>query len=187
MRYEIMMAGSGGQGVLSIGMLLAHAALLEGKQVSWLPSYSAEQRGGPANCSVIISDRPVASPLVVQPDLCLVMDQLSMSKFGPKVRSGGKLYVNSSLIKMKSNRQDITTYLIPANETAIGVGDSRAANMVMLGALVGSTRITAMESILESLRQVLPASKHALIPLNQKALTEGAALTMQDKTPPNRR
>lgn len=172
---EVVIAGFGGQGVLSMGMLLTHAGMHEGHQVSWMPSYGPEQRGGTANCCVVISSEPVASPVVTDPELCVVMNLPSLKKFEDRVRPGGTLLVNSSLIPEPPDREDITVYLLPANQLAESIGDPRTANMVMLGALVESSAIVSLESISWSLREVLPEKKHHLIAVNERALELGAS------------
>ncbi len=134
MEERIIIAGFGGQGVMAMGQLLTYAGMIEGKHVSWLPSYGPEMRGGTANCSVIVSSEPVGSPVVVNSTTAIVMNKPSLDKFEPSVNKGGRLFINSSLIEQKSKRDDIEVYYISANEIADELGNMRVANMVMLGA-----------------------------------------------------
>lgn len=174
--HEVLMAGFGGQGVMSMGTLLAYAAMLEGKQVSWLPSYGPEQRGGTANCSVVISDRPVGSPVVTEPMTLFVLNKPSLARFEPKVRPGGLILVNTSLIDTKVQRKDVRVIEIPANDIARELGEDRVANMVLLGAFIEAVGLVSLKSVTESLKKALPPHRHNLIPLNEKALERGRAL-----------
>jgi 2-oxoglutarate ferredoxin oxidoreductase subunit gamma len=173
MGHEIVMAGFGGQGVMSIGQMLAYAAMRQGLQVSYVPSYGPEMRGGTANCMVMISDRAVGSPVTSSPTAAIVMSKESIGKFEPVVRKGGCLVVNSSLITRKATREDITVIEVPANELAAGLGSDRVANMVALGALVGYTDVVNVGGLVEALKKVLPAHRHNLIPINEQALARG--------------
>lgn len=176
MAQEVIISGFGGQGVMSMGQLLTYAGMLEGKNVSWLPSYGPEMRGGTANCSVIITDEMVGSPIVTEATAVIAMNLPSLEKFERSVLPGGVLIVNSSLIDSKVKREDIDVCYIPANEIADELGNSRVANMVMLGAYLGKTKAVSSDSIIESLRKVLGPSKEHLIPVNQQALKRGAQL-----------
>jgi len=176
MLEEIIIAGFGGQGVMSMGQLIAYAGMLEGKGVSWLPSYGPEQRGGTANCAVVVSDEPVGSPLVTKPSTAIVLNNPSFDKFEPRVRSGGLLILNSSLVVRTSERKDIQTIEISATDLANDLGNSRVANMILLGAFLERTKIVSEEAILESLKKVLSAEKHHLIEINEQALKKGASL-----------
>jgi 2-oxoglutarate ferredoxin oxidoreductase subunit gamma len=171
-----MIAGFGGQGVLVAGKLLAYAGMLEGKHVTWFPSYGAEIRGGTANCTVIISGSEIGSPVVQHPSAMLIFNEASFVKFEKRIKEGGHLFLNSSLVQTPSNRHDIIRIEIRANDIAEDLGDSRIANMVMLGAFLEKTRVVAMESVLAALKQVLPQRRHSLIPLNENALRRGADL-----------
>jgi 2-oxoglutarate ferredoxin oxidoreductase subunit gamma len=171
-----MIAGFGGQGVLVAGKLLAYAGMLEGKHVTWFPSYGAEIRGGTANCTVIISGSEIGSPVVQHPSAMLIFNEASFVKFEKRIKEGGHLFLNSSLVQTPSNRHDIIRIEIRANDIAEDLGDSRIANMVMLGAFLEKTRVMAMESVLAALKQVLPQRRHSLIPLNENALRRGADL-----------
>jgi 2-oxoglutarate ferredoxin oxidoreductase subunit gamma len=177
MTQEIIIAGFGGQGVMSMGQLLTYAGMLEGKNVSWLPSYGPEMRGGTANCSVIISDKMVASPIVTQASAVIALNKPSLDKFENAVVPGGMLFINSSLIDRKTVRDDIQAYYIPANEIADQLGNSRVANSVMLGAYLARVgNGVSPKSIIEALKKVLGPSKQELIPVNEEALDRGADL-----------
>ncbi len=174
MTNEIIIAGFGGQGALLIGEMIAHAGMNEGKNVSWLPSYGPEMRGGTANCSVIISNEPVGSPIVTEADAAIVMNKPSLDKFESYLKPGGKLFINSSLIEKKASRTDITVYYIPANEIAASLGNTRVANMVMLGAYIASSQTVSKENIMELITEAFGAKKAHLVAVNEKALDEGA-------------
>ena len=176
MNQQVIIAGFGGQGVLSMGQLLAYAGMIEDKNVSWLPSYGPEMRGGTANCHVIVSDTPVVSPLVTEATSAIIMNKPSFVKFEPAVISGGLLIVNSSLIDIKSNRTDIEAVYIPANDIAAGLKNVKVANMVMLGVFLKKTQAVKNESVLESLKKVLGPGKERYIPINREALEIGASL-----------
>jgi len=174
--HEIIIAGFGGQGVLTAGQLLAYAGLAEKKHVSWFPAYGPEQRGGTANCSVVLSDRPVSSPVVSEPTAVVAMNQPSVDRFEPLVRAGGALVVNTSLARRKSPRQDLTVVEVPATEIAGELGNLRVANLVAVGALLAATGAVRPESVLEALKKLLGPGKAALLPLNRKALERGLAI-----------
>lgn len=174
MIHEIIIAGFGGQGVMSMGQWLAMAGMLEGKHVSWLPSYGPEQRGGTANVQVVISDEPVGSPLITKPTIAVVLNNPSFDKFESKVRSGGLLLSNASLIDRHSERDDIEIVEISATELANQLGEPKAANAIILGALLKKRPLLAEEKVLQALTHVLSKSKHHLIELNKEAITRGA-------------
>ncbi|OEF95540.1 2-oxoacid:ferredoxin oxidoreductase subunit gamma [Vulcanibacillus modesticaldus] len=176
MLHEIIIAGFGGQGVMSMGQLLAYSGMHEDKQVSWLPSYGPEQRGGTANCSVIISDEPVGSPVISHPSVAIVLNKPSFDKFEPLVSPGGILIVNSSLVDKKSSRDDITVIEVPASEIANEIGEPKVANSVILGTFLKLTNAVSPDSIIEALKKVLPERRHNLIPANKVALEKGAEL-----------
>ena len=140
MEHEVVFAGFGGQGVLLAGRLLVYAGMLAGKEVSWMPAYGPEMRGGTASCSTVISDEPVGCPVVTRPSALVVMNEPSLVRFERTVRPGGVLIINSSLIKQKATRDDIRAYYVPMNDLAEACGDLQLANMVALGALVAVTR-----------------------------------------------
>ncbi|MDP3385959.1 MAG: 2-oxoacid:acceptor oxidoreductase family protein [Eubacteriales bacterium] len=172
---KVIVAGFGGQGVMAIGKLLAYAGMLEDKQVSWLPSYGPEMRGGTANCDVIVSDKLIGSPVLTDDATAvIVMNLPSMDKFESHLAKEGKLIVNKSLIHKKATRDDIGVYYIDANEIAAEIGNPKAANMVMLGAFLELTSIVKPESVLEAFTKVFGEDKAKFIPLNAKALEKGA-------------
>lgn len=173
MLEEIIVAGFGGQGVMSMGQLIAYAGMLEGKGVSWLPSYGPEQRGGTANCAVVVSDEPVGSPLVTNPSTAIVLNNPSFDKFEPRVRPGGLLIINSSLVTRVSERSDIVIIELTATDIAADLGNARVANMILLGAFIELTKVVSSESIIESLKKVLSEEKHHLIEVNKQALDKG--------------
>jgi 2-oxoglutarate ferredoxin oxidoreductase subunit gamma len=176
MLEEIIIAGFGGQGVMSMGQLLAYAGMLEGKGVSWLPSYGPEQRGGTANCAVVISDEPVGSPLVTMPSTAIVLNNPSFDKFEPKVRPGGLLIINSSLVVRNSVRMNLKIIELTATDIANDLGNARVANMILLGAFLEQTKIVTEDSVIESLKKVLSEDKHHLLDINKQALKKGASL-----------
>jgi 2-oxoglutarate ferredoxin oxidoreductase subunit gamma len=173
MYQDVMIAGFGGQGVLLAGKLLAYAGMLEGKSVTWFPSYGAEMRGGTANCTVVVSDSEIGSPVVQRPASMMVLNEASFQKFENRIAPGGLLILNTSLITQRSARTDITTLEVKANDIAEKLGDIRIANMVMLGALLKKTGVATIQSVLGALKKVLPERRHSLIPLNEKALAAG--------------
>jgi 2-oxoglutarate ferredoxin oxidoreductase subunit gamma len=172
MQNEVVFAGFGGQGVMIAGQILAHSAMEEGYEVVWLPSYGPEMRGGTANCSVVISDRPIASPIVPNPGAAVVMNNPSLEKFSGSVRPGGVIIINRSLINVECARDDVAKVELPANEIAIELGSGKAANMVVLGAYVGATEAVSIE-LLKGFMKKKFAKKPQFVELNMKALQEG--------------
>ncbi len=175
MHNDVIIAGFGGQGVLLIGKMLAYAGMREGKEVSWLPSYGPEMRGGTANCTVVISDRPVGSPVVERPRAAVVLNLPSLEKFEPAVKEGGLLLVNSSLIERRAERSDVVEVRIPANEIANELDNPRGANMVAFGAYLGATGAVSMETAEEIIRETF-SSKPRFIDANLEAFRRGHAL-----------
>lgn len=174
MENKIICAGFGGQGVMSMGQLLTYAGMIEDKQVSWLPSYGPEMRGGTANCAVIVSDEEIGSPLVTNDaDIAIIMNSPSLDKFLNDVKSGGMLFINSSLVTKKVERSDVQVYYIDANKISTELGNPKAANLVMLGALLKKTGIIDTESIIEAFKKVFGPSKEKFIPQNREALLRG--------------
>lgn len=172
---RVICAGFGGQGVMLMGQLISYAGMLEGKEVSWLPSYGPEMRGGTANCSVMVSERPIGSPVITDDaTVAIVMNLPSLDKFQTDVQAGGKLLINSSLIEKKASRSDIVAYYVPANEIAVELGNSRVANMVMLGAFLELTKTVKVESVLKALAKTFGESKAHLMVVNEEALKRGA-------------
>lgn len=171
---RLIFAGFGGQGIMSMGMLLTYAGMLENKEVSWLPSYGPEMRGGTANCSVIVSDKPVGSPTVTTNATCaVVMNLPSLEKFEADVQKGGVLMINSSLIEKKAKRDDIDVYYVPANDLALEMGNTKVANMIMLGAYLAIKDTVEEESVIEAFKKVFGPKKEHLVPLNKEALKKG--------------
>ena len=173
--YEgIFFAGFGGQGIILAGRIVCLAAMGEGKHVSHIPSYGAEMRGGTANCSVVVSDEEIGSPLVPQPDVCVVMNTPSLLKFQPIVKPGGLLIWNESLIDIAPERTDIDILAVRANDIAEAAGSYKSANMVMLGALLKrKPAITSMQSVLSVMNEAVSARHRELNAVNQKALAGG--------------
>ena len=172
MLIKTIFAGFGGQGVLSMGLNLAQAAMLESKNVTYLPSYGAEVRGGTANCTVAISDEEIASPVASSPEFIVVMNQPSMVRFQNQIQSGGIFFINSSLIEAEISRGDIDIVNVPANSIAEELGSPKSANMVMLGAFTKKSNLVSLDSIIEGLRSALK-NKQKLVAVNKKALMAG--------------
>ncbi len=175
MTTQILIAGFGGQGVLFAGKFIAYKGLMEDKQVSWLPSYGPEMRGGTANCSVIISDEPVGSPIVSKPDVLIVMNLPSLDKYEDAVVPGGKIFVDSTLIERKVRRTDVEAYYIPATRLAADIGAPTLANMIITGKVLKETGVVdyTPESISKTLDKIVSARKAALKEINFKALDTG--------------
>ena len=170
---QVLIAGFGGQGVLFAGKFLAYKGLIADKQVSWLPSYGPEMRGGTANCSVIISDMPVGSPIVTTPDVLVAMNLPSLKKYENDVVSGGIIIVDSALIAEKVERDDVTTYYVPATKMANDEGFSTLANMILMGKLMKVCENIGFDGTEETIKKVVPAKKANLIDVNLKALKTG--------------
>jgi len=174
MQQEVIIAGFGGQGVLFAGQLLSYTALDEGKEVTWIPSYGPEMRGGTANCTVVVSDEEIGSPLVNRPTAVIAMNLPSLEKFEDLVEEGGVLVVNASMVNREVQRKDIKVVSIPANEIAMELGSERATNMVMLGALLGNLDLLSLEALDKALDNHLPQRHKKLLPMNKEALRRGA-------------
>ena len=172
MTTELIVAGFGGQGVLLFGKFLAISGLKEGKEVVWIPSYGPEMRGGTCNCTVIVSDDPIGSPIIDSPNTVVVMNKPSLTKFGPRVSPDGLLLINSSLIDTTSDRTDIRIKTVPANEIALELGNGKAANMVALGAYVALTKVVKFDTILGVIQDNF-AKKKDLADLNVAAAKRG--------------
>jgi len=171
MLIKTIFAGFGGQGVLSMGLSLAQAAMMEGRNVTYLPSYGAEVRGGTANCTVAVSDEEIASPVASSPEFIVAMNQPSLIRFQHQLESGGLFLINSSLIEARISRGDIDIMEIPANSLAEKLGSPRSANMVMLGAFVKRSNLVPISTLMEGLDTTMKNKK--LITINQEALTTG--------------
>ncbi len=174
MDQELIIAGFGGQGILSMGKILAYAGLHEGKNVSWLPSYGPEMRGGTANCNVIISEEPVGSPIISQATALIVMNQPSLEKFEDMVAPGGIIILDSSLVPVMPKREDVKVFAIPATTHAYEMGNATFAGIILLGKFIGETGVISKENFENALKSVLPARKHGLIPEEMVALDWGA-------------
>lgn len=176
MQTEVIISGFGGQGTLFAGQILAYAAMDAGKEVTWIPSYGPEMRGGTANCTVVVSDEEIGSPLARNPKAAIVMNLPSLDKYEPLVQPGGILLVNTSMIDRAPVRKDIKIVKLAANEIAEKLGGQRLANMVLLGSLIGNlpTMIT-LEELEAAVKAHLPARHHKLLPANLLAIREGAA------------
>ena len=172
MLIKTVLAGFGGQGWLSMGLNLAEAAMLEGRNVTYLPAYGAEVRGGTANCTVAISDEEIASPVASSPEFVIAMNQPSAVKFQHHIQSGGLFFINSSLVDAELVRGDIEIVSVPANKIADSLGNPRAANMIMLGAFTKKSGLVQLDSVKGALKQTL-SSKKKLIEINEKALEAG--------------
>ena len=173
MEYQIVIAGFGGQGLLFAGKVLAYAALTEQRELSWLPSYGPEMRGGTANCNVIISDNPVGSPIVQNPNVLMVMNTPSLDKYEKSVAPGGKIFVDSTLISRKVEREDVEVFYIPATKMATDMGMPTLANMILLGAIVKATGCITDAGMLAGLNKIIPAMKANLLDANLKCIQAG--------------
>ena len=170
---QILIAGFGGQGILFAGKFLAYKGLTEDLQVSWLPSYGPEMRGGTANCNVIISDTPVGSPIITTPDVLVAMNLPSLQKYVDTVAPGGQIYVDSALIEEKVTRTDVEVFYIPATQMAKSEGIATLANMIIMGHLLENNSELSFEGTEEVVKKLVPPKKAALVELNLKALTLG--------------
>ncbi len=175
MQTEVIVAGFGGQGVLFTGQLLSYAAMDEGKDVTWIPSYGPEMRGGTANCTVVIADEEIGSPLVRNPKAVIAMNLPSLDKYEPSVQKGGLLVINGSMVNRVVTRTDIRSVVLPANDIAEELGDRKLTNMVLLGALLGNLDVLPLDALKKALKEHLPERHHKLLPLNYQALEKGAS------------
>ena len=179
MQKEILIAGFGGQGVLFAGQVLAYAAMDMGKEVTWIPSYGPEMRGGTANCTVVIADEEIGSPLVELPPAAIVMNLPSYDKYEPTIAKGGVLVVNASMVDRAAKRDDITTIFVHANEIAEEIGDRKLTNMVTVGALLSCLPEIPLEALKAALKAHLPERHHRLLPSNYAALERGFELARE--------
>jgi len=175
MKKEVIMSGFGGQGVMSIGKNLVEAGLAEGLEVTWVPSYGPEMRGGTANCSVIISDERIGSPVVDVPTEVIAMNEPALQKFGPRLTNGGTLFINSSIIKEDVALDGVRVVCVPCDDIAEELGNLKVANMVMLGAYIGATKALRAETAETMISEMFTGKKAKLIPLNMEALHRGIA------------
>ncbi len=175
MNIGIVMSGFGGQGVMSMGQVVCYAGLAEGKEVSWLPSYGPEMRGGAAYCMVVVSDQPVGSPVVQRPDALIIMNRPSLDKFEKTLKPGGLLVLNTSMCDKEPARRDIKVIKVPATDIASQLGNTRVANMVALGAFLAVEPVVKVESVVQALQEHLPQHQKKHVPLNRQALAAGMA------------
>ena len=176
MKEEIIISGFGGQGVLSMGKILAYAGLMNNLEVTWMPAYGPEQRGGTANVTVILSDTPISSPVLDTYDTAVVLNQQSLDKFESKVKPGGLLIYDAYGIHRRPVRTDITVREIPAMDAAVEMGNSKTYNMIVLGAILGMKPVVDVDAVLRGLKKTLPERHHPLLPLNEQAIRRGIAL-----------
>ena len=181
MLEELIVAGFGGQGVLSMGMTLAYAGMIERKEISWMPSYGPEMRGGTANCITILSNHKISSPIVSAFDTAIVLNQPSMDKFAQRVKRGGLLLYDSGTVLQPSTRTDIDIVDIPAIKEALKMKNPKIMNMIMLGSYLHLNPVVSIDSVLEALKKVLPEKYHHLLPLNEQALMRGEELVHERK------
>lgn len=170
---ELIIAGFGGQGILFAGKVLAYSGMVAGKEVSWLPSYGPEMRGGTANCHVTVSDAPISSPMIVNPSILIVMNKPSLDKFEDFVVPGGTIFIDSSLIDRKVKRTDVTAHYIAATQLAQDIGAPKMANMIILGKLAAESDMLTYDELKEGMIKCVPPSKKDLIELNLKAIDIG--------------
>ncbi|MCX8058612.1 MAG: 2-oxoacid:acceptor oxidoreductase family protein [Spirochaetes bacterium] len=173
MHEEIILAGFGGQGILLLGKLLAEAAMEEGRNVSWLPSYGPEMRGGTANANVIISDDQIGSPIIIDSTIVVAMNRPSLEKFEKTLVKDGILFMNSSIIDIEPSRKDIKVYRVPANEIASNLGNLKIANMVMAGAIIEKTKLVNLDVFINVIKENFAGKKSNLLEINIKAIEEG--------------
>jgi 2-oxoglutarate ferredoxin oxidoreductase subunit gamma len=176
MKKEIIISGFGGQGVLSMGKILAYSGLMEDKQVTWMPAYGPEQRGGTANVTVIVSDEKISSPILSSFDIVIVLNQPSLERFEPKVKPGGILIYDSYGIINPPTRTDITVYRIDAMDKAAEMKNGKVFNMIVLGGLLKVAPVVSDQGVEKALYKTLPERHHSMIPLNMQALSEGGKI-----------
>lgn len=176
MTKEIIISGFGGQGVLSMGKILAYSAMMEGKNVSWMPAYGPEQRGGTANVTIIISDEEISSPIVSQYDTAIVLNQPSLEKFEPAIKPGGTIIYDGSSGMQSPSRKDVSIYRNDAMDFASRSGNQKIFNMLVLGGLISTSGIVSIDNVVKGLHKTLPLRHHKLIPMNEKAIRQGMKL-----------
>ncbi len=173
MTEEIIIAGFGGQGVLSMGKILAYSGLMQGQEVSWMPSYGPEMRGGTSNVTVIISDERISSPILIKYDTAIILNQQSMDKFEPMVKTGGTLLYDPNGITRHPERKDINIYKIEATQVAQEMGNPKIFNMVVLGGFLNIKPLVKMDNVIKGLEKSIPKRHHKLLPLNEEAIKKG--------------
>jgi len=181
MTEEIIIAGFGGQGVLSMGKILAYSAVMQDQEVSWMPSYGPEMRGGTANVTVILSDERISSPIITQYDTAIILNQQSMDKFEKSVKKGGTLIYDPNGITRHPERKDINIYQIEAAEEAVKMGSTKTFNMIVLGGYLNVKPLVKMENVIKGLKKSLPERHHHLIPLNKDAIEKGTQVVKKIK------
>jgi 2-oxoglutarate ferredoxin oxidoreductase subunit gamma len=179
MQTEIILSGFGGQGIMFAGQILSYAAMDSGREVTWIPSYGPEMRGGTANCTVVIADEEIGSPVVKNPDAVLAMNLPSLDKYEPLVKPGGALVINASMVDRPATRTDITSVFIPCNEIAEELGNPRLANMVAIGALLACLKVLTLTDLETALNKHMPGRHKNLLPKNVEALSRGAGFALQ--------
>lgn len=180
MEKQILFAGFGGQGVLSMGQFLTHAAMGAGKNVSWVPSYGAEMRGGTANCLVTIADEEISSPLTENPMMAVIMNRPSLDKFENKIQPNGTVVLNSSLVDRLPEREDLTVLEMPVNQLAEEINNPRGANMILLGAYLQKTSVVGIEEVLELFESIFKGKKPSVIEKNKEAFLAGVAYAKRE-------
>lgn len=178
MQNEVKLAGFGGQGIMLMGKILAHAAMQQGFEVVWIPSYGPEMRGGTAYCTVVISDRPIGSPIIKNPRHLIAMNRPSLEKFAPTVKPGGVILINGSLISINSGREDVDELVVPIIDIAQALGNVRTANIVALAAFAARSSVVDFEQLRELVKEEFKR-KEKLIPINLKALEEGKKAALE--------
>ena len=181
MKEEIIISGFGGQGILSMGKILAYAGIMEGKEVTWMPSYGPEQRGGTANVTVILSDKRITSPILNHYDTAIVLNQPSMDKFAPLIKSGGTLIYDPASVLTPSTREDISIYSIEALTESVKLRNAKVFNMLLLGGLIKVRPIMGIEDVVKGLRKALPERHHHLIPMNEDAIRRGMEIIKTER------
>ena len=179
MKKEIIISGFGGQGVLSMGKILAYSGLMDDKEVTWMPAYGPEQRGGTANVTVIVSDEKISSPILSKFDIAIVLNQPSLEKFEPKLKPGGILIYDGYGIINPPTRKDITVYRIDAMDKAAEMKNSKVFNMIVLGGLLKVAPVVSTKGVEKALKKTLPERHHDMIPLNMQAIEEGGKIIAQ--------
>jgi 2-oxoglutarate ferredoxin oxidoreductase subunit gamma len=174
MQTELILAGFGGQGIMFAGQILSYSAMDAGKEVTWIPSYGPEMRGGTANCTVVIADEEIGSPVVKNPDVVLAMNLPSLDKYEPMIKPGGALVINTSMVDRSAKRTDITVVSIPCNKIAEEIGSPRLANMVAIGALIEARPVLTLADLETALNNHMPGRHKHLLPKNVEALSKGA-------------
>jgi len=179
MHEEVIVSGFGGQGALFAGQLLAYTGMDEGWHVTWIPSYGPEMRGGTAHCIIILSHDDIGSPIIRQPSICIVMNPPSMDKYEPLIKPGGLLVANSTLVRARSARTDIETVYVPANELAAELGNVKMANVILLGAMLGTREIVPLDAVKRTMEQHIPQRRKHIIEPNKRALDRGVQYARQ--------